>query len=507
MSAIVSMEHIQKSFAGVPALRDITFDVQPGEVHALLGENGAGKSTLMKILSGAYQPTSGTLVLDGQRHDVLTPSLSSDFGISIIYQELSVINQLSVAENIFVGRQPVRRRWGLPMIDRQAMEQRTHELLERVGLDLDMTRTVGSLSISEKQMVEILKAVAFDARVIVMDEPSSSLTESEVEKLFEIIRTLSAQGTAVVYITHKLKEVIAIADRVTVLKDGEVVSSEAVADVTLDSLVNAMVGRTIKGTYRAAEGDIDTSQVVLKVENLTRKDRRVKDVSFDLHRGEVLGFSGLVGAGRTELMAAIYGAEPKSAGTVTINGREVDIRNPFDALQAGLALVSEDRRHSGFFDNFSIKRNFAITVQLKESRWGGLWGLVNRAQELEVAQTQMVSMRVKCRDLEQNIVELSGGNQQKVLLGRWMAAGAEVIIFDEPTKGIDVGTKSEIYTLMRNLAQAGVGVIVVSSELPEVLAVCDRILVFAEGEVQAEYLAADATEENLVRAATMSAAH
>lgn len=503
---IVSMAHITKNFSGVPALRDISFDIERGEVHALLGENGAGKSTLMKILSGAYEPSSGTVEIDGVAHDRLTPRASAEAGINIIYQELSVIDQLSITENIFVGRQPTKAVAGIPVIDKATMRARTSELLESVGLHYDPETVVGRLSISEKQMVEILKAVAFDARVIVMDEPTSSLTEEEVGRLFTIVRRLKEQGTAVVYISHKLKEVIQIGDSVTVLKDGVAVWTKNVAEVTIDSLVNAMVGRDLKDKYLTGHTETHgTRAVIFEVSGLTRKDGKVRDVNFQLHKGEVLGFSGLVGAGRSELMTAIYGADRRSSGRIILHGKELRIRTPHDALKSGLGMVTEDRRHTGIFSNFSIRRNATIAAQLKTSRLGGLWGLIDSAKEKKLATEQVRAMRVKCRDIEQNMLELSGGNQQKVLLGRWMAAGAELIIFDEPTKGIDVGTKSEIYTLMRRLTDEGVGVIVVSSELPEILAVCDRILVFAEGQITAEFAADQATEEALVRAATVTA--
>lgn len=504
MQSIVSMEHITKNFSGVPALRDIHFEIFPGEVHALLGENGAGKSTLMKILSGVYEPTSGKIVIDGQPHERLSTTQSADAGISIIYQELSVINQLSIAENIFVGQLAMTKKFGIPMVDRAAMRERTTELLQSIGLSHDPDTVVGELSISDKQMIEILRAVAFDARLIVMDEPTTSLTEDEVAKLFTIVRRLKAQGTSVVYISHKLKEVIEIADRVTVLKDGAAVGTKNISEVTIDSLVTAMVGRELKDKYLSAHTEVHgTKEVIFEVKNLTRKDNLVRDVSFELHRGEILGFFGLVGAGRSELMAAIYGADAKRAGSIFLKGQELKIRNPYDALRQGLSLVTEDRRRTGFFHNFSIKRNIAIGTQVKTAGWGGLGGLIDYPHEREVAEQQRRAMSIKCRDLEQPIAELSGGNQQKVILGKWMAAKSEIIIFDEPTKGIDVGTKAEIYGLMRNLADAGIGVIIVSSEMPELLAVSDRIMVIADGQVTAEFTAAEATEEKLIRAAAV----
>ena len=504
MTAIVAMNHITKDFSGVRALQDITFDVQPGEVHALLGENGAGKSTLMKILSGAYTPTSGEIIIDGVSHDRLTTKQSSDAGIGIIYQELSLVAQLSIMENIFVGRLLTKKVAGLTMVDYAAMRARAQELLELVGLHRDPAMPVGRLSISERQLVEIAKAIAFGARVIVMDEPTSSLTEEEVQRLFTIVRRLREHGAAIVFISHKLNEVIELADRVTILKDGVAVATLPIAECTVDRLVQLMVGRELKSKYLSTHDETHGSgQAILEVKGLTRSDNLVRDVSFTLYRGEILGFSGLVGAGRSELMAAIYGAAPKKSGAIILDGRNLKIRRPYDAIRAGLALVTEDRRETGFFHNFSICRNIAIGEEIKHSFWGGLGGLIDPAAEQRMAEEQAKAMSIKCRSIEQSIVELSGGNQQKVILGRQLATNPAVIIFDEPTKGIDVGTKSAIYALMRQLADNGVGVIVVSSELPEVMAVSDRIVVFCEGEIAAVFTAAEATEEKLVRAAAL----
>lgn len=508
MASIVSMERITKSFSGVPALRDITFDIAAGEVHALLGENGAGKSTLMKILSGAYTPTSGTITIDGESHERLTTRQSAAAGISIIYQELSVIPQLSITENIFVGRLETKRVAGLPLLDHQSMAHRVEELLELVGLKRSPETLVGTLSISERQMVEIAKAIAFDARVIVMDEPTSSLTDDEINLLFSIVRRLRERGASVVFISHKLNEVMTLADRVTILKDGVAVATLPIGECSVDRLVQLMVGRELKDKYLSGHtSHASSGDPVLEVVGLTRSDNRVRNVSFTLYRGEILGFSGLVGAGRSELMAAIYGAAPKRSGVVTLNGETLTIRRPYDAIKAGIAMVTEDRRGTGFFHNFSIRRNVAIGRQIKTSSWGGLWGLVDPVEEKKIALEQVEAMKVKCRDIEQPITELSGGNQQKVLVGRQLAAGCDVIVFDEPTKGIDVGTKSAIYQLMRDLADSGVGVLVVSSELPEVMAVSDRIVVFAEGEIAATFSAADATEERLIKAAALGHHH
>ena len=502
---LVEMRNIEKKFPGVTALKNVSFTLKPGEVHVLLGENGAGKSTLMKILSGAYEPTSGEIVVKGKTFDRLTPKLSQELGISIIYQELSVINELSVQENIFLGKLLMTHKFGLPMVDTVRMNRETERLLTDIGLHCEPQTQVSALRISEKQMVEIAKAVAFNAQVIIMDEPTSSLTEEEIEQLFTIIRKLRAAGKGIIYISHKLKEIKEIGDRVTVLKDGEYVGTHSVADVTIDRLVTMMVGRELQDKYQSATREHGRQgDVILEVKNLTRRDGYVQNINFQLHRGEILGFSGLVASGRTETMEAIYGAVPISSGEIWLNGKKLRIRNTYDALNSGLALVTENRRETGFFHNFSIRRNLSIAKQLRDSKLGGLYGLISPKQEKTISAEQIKSMQIKCASIEQSITELSGGNQQKVILGKWLAAGSQAIIFDEPTKGIDVGTKSEIYKLMRSLCEQGVGVIVVSSEMPELLSVCDRILVYYEGHINGEYAIEDATEEKLVYSATVA---
>ncbi len=504
---LVEMRGITKKFPGVTALRDVSFTLNPGEVHVLLGENGAGKSTLMKILSGAYEPTEGEIVVNGQTFSSLTPKISQQLGISIIYQELSVINELSVQENIFLGRLKEKTHFGVTMVDKNTMMKETSVLLDAIGLHCKPRTQVDTLRISEKQMVEIAKAVAFNSEVIIMDEPTSSLTEEEINQLFTIIRRLKKAGKGIIYISHKLKEIKEIGDRVTVLKDGTYVGTHNVKDVTIDDLVTMMVGRELQNKYHSTSHEHATAgEVILEVKNLTRKDGYVKDINFQLHKGEILGFSGLVASGRTETMEAIYGAVPVSHGEVWLNGERLHIHNTYDALKNGIALVTENRRETGFFHNFSIKRNLAIAKQLKDGKWGGLYGLLNSKQEKQICDEQIKAMQIKCASVEQSISELSGGNQQKVILGKWMAAGSKVIIFDEPTKGIDVGTKSEIYKLMRRLCEQGVGVMVVSSEMPELLSVCDRILVYYDGHINGEYTIDEATEEKLVYSATVDQA-
>lgn len=502
MLPVVEMCEISKKFPGVVALDGINFTVMPGEVHALLGENGAGKSTLMKILSGVYRPTSGTIMIEGKKYDCLTTKQAARAGVSIIYQELSVIDQLSITESIFVGNLLTKKVAGLPVVDYAAMHKITRTLLAKVGLNRSPKTLISDLSISEKQMAEIARSIAFSAKVIVMDEPTSSLTNEEVDQLFAIIKQMKAEGRAVVYISHKLNEIIEICDRVTVLKDGHTVGTRAVEGVTTEELVTMMVGREIQGRYNEKPvGFTRSTEKILEVRNITRRDGYVKNASFTLYRGEILGFSGLVGSGRSELMEAVYGASPKVSGEIFLNGAEIRISSPYDAIKQGIGMLTEDRRNTGILANFSLKRNFGIGHQIKTSLLGGLGGLIDSMREKEISRSQGEALQVKMRDVDQNITQLSGGNQQKVLLGRELATDAKVVIFDEPTKGIDVGTKSEFYQIMRELANEGIGVIVVSSEMPELLSVCDRIIVFADGKQRAEFDVEDATEEKLVRAA------
>jgi D-allose transport system ATP-binding protein len=502
MNNLVEMRNITKKFPGVTALSGINFEIKAGEVHVLLGENGAGKSTLMKILSGAYEPTEGTIVINGKEFDRLTPKLSAENGISIIYQELSVINALSIQENLFVGKLPKKSFLGMKFVNESELQRQAQSYLDQIGLKRKSTTMVEELRISEKQMVEIAKATAFNAQVIIMDEPTTSLTNEEVGQLFRIIRELKAQGKGIVYISHKMDEIKQIGDRVSVLKDGTYVGTRNVADVTTDELITMMVGRELVSTFHGDRTKHQAGEVLLKIDHLTRRDQKVRDVSFELRNGEILGFAGLVGAGRTELMEAIFGAAPISKGTIVLKGKTLRHKNPYGAIREGIAMVTENRRETGFFHNFSIRKNISIVSQLKRSGLGGMASLIDFKMEKMLAIDQKSNMQIKCASLEQNITELSGGNQQKVILGKWLAAESKLIIFDEPTKGIDVGTKAEIYKLMRGLAETGTGILVVSSELPELLAVADRIIVFNNGELVSTFDTSEATEEKIVKAAT-----
>ncbi|MCD8354027.1 MAG: ATP-binding cassette domain-containing protein [Clostridiales bacterium] len=503
MEPLIKMVGITKDFPGVRALDNISFDILPGEVHVLIGENGAGKSTLMKILSGVYTPTSGKIICNGHEYDALTTKTSYDEGIAIVYQELSVINELSILENLFVGKLPTKKVCGIPVVDYKLMNEKAKVVLEQVGIHHDPNTLVGDLAIPEKQLCEIAKALVSGAKVIVLDEPTTSLTTSEVENLHNLIRNLKAQGCGIVYISHKMSELHQIGDRITVLKDGGYVGTYPVEDITIDELVALMVGREISGTYLAEEGyDPETQPVIFEAQGISRADGTCKNISFQLHKGEILGFAGLVGAGRTETMEAIFGAVPKSAGKVFLNGKELNIKSPYTAIKQGLGMLTENRRETGFANNFSCKSNISLIPFIKTSSAGGIGGLLNTADEQRWAEEQRDSLNIKCTSVDQMTVDLSGGNQQKVILGKWMAAQSEVLIFDEPTKGIDVGSKSEIYLLMRRLANEGKGVLMVSSEQTELLSVCDRIAVFRGGELQEILSSAEATEEKIVKIST-----
>ncbi len=500
---LVEMENVSKTFGATRALDNVSMTIWPGEVHVLLGENGAGKSTLMKILSGVYQASEGTIRVAGEAVERLNPKLAQEAGIAIIHQELSVINEISIAENIFLGRLHGTG----ALFNRKQLEKASAEVMARVGLHMDPSWPAGSLKISQKQLVEIAKALSVGARVIVMDEPTSSLTPEEVEGLFHIIRELRNDGVGIVYISHKLEEIMEIGDRVTVLKDGGLVGTRVLDDeVTPELLVQMMVGSDLSSKYdKSDNNDREISAnapVTLKVEGLTRFDGRCKDVSFEVRRGEILGFFGLVGSGRTEAMRALIGADPVRQGTVYIQGEPVRVTNPQVALKHGIGLIPEDRRHEGFCHNFPIWKNISLPLIAKTSKAGGLWGLVNEKQERERSKRVVEQLRVRCASLEQPITQLSGGNQQKVVLGKWLDTGLSTFIFDEPTRGIDVGVKASIYDIIKELADEGKSILVVSSELPELLSLCHRILVFREGSIVAEFPIGQATKENVLYAAT-----
>ncbi|MBV7405907.1 D-allose ABC transporter ATP-binding protein AlsA [Enterobacter sp. ENT03] len=482
----ISMAGIGKSFGPVHALKSVDLTIYTHEIHALLGENGAGKSTLMKVLSGIHEPTRGTITVNNINYDKLDHKLAAKLGIGIIYQELSVIDELTVLENLYIGRHPTKSVCGVNIIDWREMRVRAAMMLLRVGLKIDLDEKVANLSISHKQMLEIAKTLMLDARVIIMDEPTSSLTNKEVDYLFLIMNQLRKEGTAIVYISHKLAEIRRICDRYTVMKDGSSVATGLVSEVSADDIVRLMVGRELQNRFNAMKestGNIE-HDTVFEVKNVTSRDKkRVRDISFSVNRGEILGFAGLVGSGRTELMNCLFGVDKRAAGQIYLNGKEISPTSPLDALKKGMAYITESRRENGFFPNFSIAQNIAVSHGLKRGGYKGAMGRFDESEERKIAEAQRVMLGLKCHSVDQNIGELSGGNQQKVLISKWLCCQPEVIIFDEPTRGIDVGAKAEIYKVMRGLADQGKVILMVSSELPEIIAVCDRIAVFCEGRL------------------------
>nr|WP_321454868.1 ATP-binding cassette domain-containing protein [uncultured Cohaesibacter sp.] len=497
---IVQMRGIEKHFGGIRALKGVDLDIRPGEVHVILGENGAGKSTLMKVLSGIHAPTKGEIIIDGESHEHLTPIQAASAGISIIYQELSVINELSALENLFVGRIPVRKSFLLPSIDWPLMKKQAAEILDKLGLDIDISRPVAQLPIAHRQLLEIAKSLMGQVRVLVMDEPTSSLTKVEVDRLFTLVRQLKDEGMAILFISHKLDEVRIIGDRFTVLKDGSSNGSGYIADHTNEDLIKMMVGRVVSQKF-LSETPIDRSgEPVLSVNHVTSSDRKhVRDVSFEVHNGEVFGFAGLIGSGRTELMNCLFGADRRADGSIILNGKDITPKSPLHALKSGMAYITESRRQTGFMSNFTIQDNTVISARIKETPFFGMMGIINSKADRKLAEEEGKRLSVKASSVDQLVSELSGGNQQKVLIGKWMATHPELFIFDEPTRGIDVGAKAEMYAIIRQLAQAGKAVIVVSSELPEILSVCDRIAVFREGSIVGLVDGATANEETLLQ--------
>ncbi|MDX3756483.1 sugar ABC transporter ATP-binding protein [Streptomyces mirabilis] len=487
---LLRIEGIRKTFPGVVALDSVDFDLRRGEVHVLLGENGAGKSTLIKMLSGAYQPDSGRVLVDGEEVRVHGAQDSERLGIATIYQEFNLVPDLTVAENIFLGRQP--RRYGL--IDRKRMEAEAAELLERVGVSVSPRARVRELGIARLQMVEIAKALSLNARVLIMDEPTAVLTSEEVEKLFSIVRRLREDGVGIVFITHHLEEIAALGDRVTVIRDGRSVG-QVPASTTEDELVRLMVGRSIEQQYprvRAA-GDDGSGTALLTVEGLTR-DGVFHDVSFEVRAGEVVGIAGLVGAGRTEVVRAVFGADPYDKGTVKVAGSALRRHDVNAAMAAGIGLIPEDRKGQGLLLDASVEENLGL-VTMRAATHGGLVDLKGqRAAAARIAE----QLGVRMAGLGQHVRTLSGGNQQKVVIGKWLLADTKVLILDEPTRGIDVGAKVEIYQLVNELTAAGAAVLMISSDLPEVLGMSDRVLVMAQGRIAGELSADEATQDSVM---------
>ncbi|MEV0128411.1 sugar ABC transporter ATP-binding protein [Dactylosporangium sp. NPDC050688] len=488
------LEGVSKSFGAVAALRDVRLELRGGEAHALVGENGAGKSTLVKVLAGAHAPDAGTITLDGAPLRLSGPADARDAGIAVIYQEPTLFPDLTVAENIFIGRQPLR---SLRRVDTAAMRSRAAALFERLGVHIDPDRPARGLSIADQQLVEIAKALSFDARILVMDEPTAALSGVEVERLFAVARGLRDGGAAVLFISHRFDEVFSLCQRITVMRDGRWVSTDAAADLTVEEVVRRMVGREVSSMYPARTATATTGAARLEVRGLGRAGA-FTDVSFTVHAGEVVALAGLVGAGRSEVIRAVFGVDRHDTGEVLVDGRPLPKGNVAAAIAAGLALVPEDRRQQGLVMELSVERNATLPRRWSLSRLGLLFGPSERGE----ARTWTERLQVKAARLSDPVATLSGGNQQKVVLAKWLSTAPRVLIVDEPTRGIDVGTKAEVHRLLRGLADDGVAVLMVSSELPEVLGMADRVLVMHEGRLAADIPRTRADEESVMLAAT-----
>ena len=490
---ILTMKDIDKTFPGVHALNHVNFEVRSGEVHALMGENGAGKSTLMKVLTGIYTKDSGTITFEGKEVEFHNPREAQQAGIVIVHQELNMMGHLTVAQNIFVGREKKR---GI-MINDKAMNEDARRLFAQLNIDIDPRETMSNLTVAKQQMCEIAKAISHDAKVIIFDEPTAALTDSEIEQLFVIIRDLRNKGYGIVYISHRMDEIKKITDRVSVMRDGEYIGTLITEDCTKEDIIDMMVGRVIYEEPKTASRCPADAPVVLKVEHLNA-GRMVQDISFELHRGEILGFAGLVGAGRTETARALFGADPKQGGDIWIDGKKVVINSPKDAVEAGISYLSEDRKRFGIVLKKNITENTTLAT-LKEYT-NGIF--INKPKEAAVTKQYVDLLKTKTPGIDQLVMNLSGGNQQKVVVAKWLVNDSRIMIFDEPTRGIDVGAKQEIYELMNQLAASGKAIIMISSELAEILRMSDRIIVMCEGKKTGEFDIAEATQEKIMTAAT-----
>lgn len=492
----LQMKHITKRFPGVLALNDVQFSLRRGEVHALLGENGAGKSTLMKILSGVYQPDEGEIIFEDKPVSFSDPLSAQNVGITIIHQEFNLFPELTVEENIFIGREFCKKnRWRL---DEKQQRQATIEILQKLNLAIKPDTLVADLTVAQQQMVEIAKAISVNARILIMDEPTAALTETEIESLFRVTRLLKEQGTGIVYISHRLEELALIADRATVMRDGQYISTVDYECVKISDLIAMMVGRDLGNIYPRREA-LQQRIPVLEVNGLTRKGV-LNDINFTLYRGEILGFAGLMGAGRTELARAIFGADSIDSGTLKLNGKETVIKDISDAIQQGISYLTEDRKKEGLALNLSVERNIMLG---NYPEYSDRFGNVDSRRCQQTSEEQVKALRIKTPNLEQAALNLSGGNQQKIIIARWVCKDTDILIFDEPTRGIDVGAKLELYELMNRLVAKGKSIIMISSELPEVLGMCDRILVMRSGRITGELSAKEATQEKIMQYATL----
>ncbi|MBP5244665.1 MAG: sugar ABC transporter ATP-binding protein [Succinivibrio sp.] len=482
---VLELEHIRKEYPGVVALKDVTLRLRKGEVLGLIGENGAGKSTLIKCCTGAEIPTSGKIRVNGKEFDRMSPQLAAENGVAVIYQEFNNVGELSAAENLFLGR-PIRK--GMK-IDRAAMEREAQKAFDQLHIKINPKELVKNLTVGYQQMIEIAKAIQQNAQVLIMDEPSAPLTSNEVENMFKVVELLRKKGVSIIYISHRLEEIFRLSDRIEVIRDGEYVTTLITPEATVDELIKLMVGRELTQKYPPRKSCVNKDKVVLELKNVTGNGD--KDISLQLHAGEVLGLGGLVGAGRTELAEIIFGAKPKESGSIIFNGKEINPQSPREAIDLGIALVPEDRKRHGALLGISIKNNINMPIYERISKLS----VINSRKEKEIAEKYREEIQIKCPTLNQLVKNLSGGNQQKVILGKWLAADCELIIFDEPTRGIDVGAKYEIYKLINELVESGRSVLMISSEMEELMGMSDRIIVLAEnrmtGELQKEEFDSD----------------
>jgi len=493
---LLSMEKIDKRFTSVHALRQVDFDLDEGEIHALVGENGAGKSTLMKVLVGINSKDSGQIRYLGHLFNPRDPKHALEMGIGIIHQELNMMDHLTVAQNIFIGRESTGL--GGLLLDKRAQNRRAEELFKRLKMNIDPTEQVGRLTVGKQQMVEIAKAVSHRLRILILDEPTAALTDTEISELFAIMRDLAGRGVGMIHISHRLEEIHQITDRVTVLRDGELVDTRKTSEITKQQIINMMVGRVIYEQPKAKSAVEPDAPVVLRAHRLNA-GKLVRDVSFELRKGEILGLAGLIGAGRTETARAIFGADEVQSGSIEVNGRRVKIRSPQDAVAKGIGYLSEDRKRFGLAVNLSVKDNTVMATYDLFQR--GLFVYARKVRA--ITQEYIDKLSIKTPSLEQLLRNLSGGNQQKVVVAKWLIRNCDILIFDEPTRGIDVGAKSEIYTLMNELTREGKSIIMISSELPEILRMSDRILVMSEGRITGELKIEEASQEAIMELATM----
>jgi ribose transport system ATP-binding protein len=495
MPVLISVKDVNKTFPGVRALSGVRFDLMPGEVHALMGENGAGKSTLMKILAGVYTKDSGTILYNGQPVDFASPREAQAAGIGIIHQELQLMNHLTVAQNIFIGREP-RRAFGL-LLDEDKLNREAKAVLDHMSLSLDPRAVVGGLTVAKQQMVEIAKALSFNSRALIMDEPTAALNNAEIAELFKMIRELKGRGVGIVYISHKIDELKQISDRVTVLRDGEYVGTVQTATTSIDGIISMMVGRTLSDASRDASRS-PHDEIALEVKNLNCGPL-VRDIAFSLRRGEILGFAGLMGAGRTEVARAVFGADRAQSGEIVVRGKQVSIRTPAQAVAAGIGYLSEDRKRFGLAVGMDVSSNVVMATLAK---YLSFRFFLRNGEILSAVQRSIKLLDIRTPSATQEVRLLSGGNQQKIVIAKWLARDCDILFFDEPTRGIDVGAKAEIYKLLRGLADQGKAIVMISSELPEILRMSDRIIVMCEGRVTGELTAQEASQERIMQLAT-----